>query len=82
MTTLKCVTGVGRGLSGSCKGDSGGPLMLFDPSLKGWLQVGMVQGGTGRCGSLPGIYVRLEDEEILEFIKFGKLILDWIICIS
>lgn len=33
--------------------------------------MGVVQGGFGGCGSrdFPGIYVRLEDEDILDFVN-------------
>lgn len=60
---------------GSCKGDSGGPIVFFQPGEKSgrdrFVQVGTVQGGIGKCGdaSFPAIYVRLEDKEVLEFIK-------------
>jgi secreted trypsin-like serine protease len=36
-------TGDGLGLSGTCNGDSGGPLAVETPT--GWLQVGIVEGG-------------------------------------
>ena len=62
------------GGGGSCKGDSGGPLMHFvsdggeEPY---YVQVGVVHGGIGECGSkdFPGIYARLEDEDNLNFIR-------------
>ena len=57
---------------GSCLGDSGGPLVLY---LTGndqpyYLQLGLVSGGFGDCGSanFPGIYVRLEDYNVLEWV--------------
>ena len=47
---------------GSCKGDSGGPLMHFvsDAEDPHYVQVGVVHGGIGECGSknFPGIYAR------------------------
>ena len=65
------ISGVSRGRFGSCKGDSGGPLMIFDPSEKRWFQVGMVHGSVEECGhkDYPGIYVRLEAEDIMSFIR-------------
>ncbi len=49
---------------GSCKGDSGGPLIKFEhdngPGVAQYTQFGVVQGGVGACGSgdFPSIYVR------------------------
>ena len=58
---------------GSCKGDSGGPLMHFvsEAEVPHYVQVGVVHGGIGECGSknFPGIYARLEDEDNLNFIR-------------
>ncbi len=65
------------GGSGSCKGDSGGPLMRYTyedgPSSAKFVQQGIVQGGVGTCGSkdFPSIYVRLRDPEVLEFIQLS-----------
>ncbi len=44
-------------LSGSCKGDSGGPLLQQKGPLKPWIQIGSVQGGLGECGDIdyPGM---------------------------
>ncbi len=58
---------------GSCKGDSGGPLVFYN-TLEGsrkYIQVGIVSGGIGRCGSniFPGVYVRISDKPVLDFIK-------------
>ena len=67
--------------SGSCTGDSGGPLIfhnkLSNPSH--YVQVGIVQGGAGECGNerFPGVYARLDDHKVLSFIyktAFGKTI--------
>ncbi|XP_062551046.1 CLIP domain-containing serine protease B15-like [Armigeres subalbatus] len=44
----------------SCRGDSGGPLMLH--SMNRWYQVGLVSLGSEQCGGrIPGIYVKLVD---------------------
>ena len=36
-----------------------------------YVQVGVVHGGIGECGSknFPGIYARIEDEDNLNFIR-------------
>ena len=63
---------------GSCKGDSGGPIAYFSTEHNSgqyrFIQLGIVQGGIGTCGdpTLPAIYVRLEDKEVLQFIKKSK----------
>lgn len=60
----------------SCRGDSGGPLMLqqtttpttVDPLAPRWYQVGLVSMGPEQCGgTIPGIYVKLLD--YLEWIE-------------
>jgi len=61
------------GLAGTCSGDSGGPMVRFmssaDPPR--YMQIGVLFGGVGQCGNkdFPNIYARLEDEEILNWIK-------------
>ena len=63
------------GGKGSCKGDSGGPLIRYNnlgnPNEAYYVQIGIVQGGIGKCGSreFPSIYVRVDHEEVLQFIK-------------
>ena len=42
-----------------------------------YVQVGIVQAGAGECGNdrFPGVYVRLDDYDVLSFIyntAFGK----------
>ena len=44
--------GVDIGTQGSCKGDSGGPLMLNNLATKRWTQIGTVQGAVG----MPSFY--------------------------
>ena len=39
--------GVDIGTQGSCKGDSGGPLMRKDFKITKWSQIATVQGGIG-----------------------------------
>ena len=65
--------------SGSCSGDSGGPLVFNDKSSNPsrYRQIGIVQGSAGPCGNdiFPGIYARLDDYDVLNFIyktAFGK----------
>ena len=62
--------GVFEGNQGSCKGDSGGPIMTKNLSSKKWIQIGIVQGGVGECGDkdYPGIYIRLNHPLVLNFI--------------
>ena len=58
---------------GSCEGDSGGPIVRFDPETNRFQLIGIVQGGIGTCGdpSFPAIYVRIEDTEIFNFLTQG-----------
>ena len=54
---------------GSCKGFGGGPLMLKNDGH--WIQIGVLHGGVGKCTSYdsPTVFVRLDDKEILKFVK-------------
>ena len=60
---------------GSCEGDSGGPLVYLQVGSSAerdkYIQLGIVQGGIGKCGdaSFPAIYIRLEDKDVLDFVK-------------
>ncbi len=69
----RTTTGYEFGSRGSCEGDSGGPLIRYVQDSRDlyYEQIGIVQGGVGKCGSrdFPSIYVRLENEEVLNFIK-------------
>ena len=64
---------------GSCEGDSGGPLVIFlqNQNNPRYLQVGLVQGGIGKCGNekAPSVYIKLEDEEIHRFV--WDIVGDW-----
>jgi secreted trypsin-like serine protease len=67
------------GNQGSCPGDSGGPLVKFETLTDNpyHLQLAIVHGGINKCGDInfPGIYTRLEDEAILDFVHrtvFGR----------
>ena len=65
---------------GTCKGDSGGPIRVFDDSDWKFRQIGIVHGSAASCdGSrFPGIFVRLDDPEVLNFIqRFYFLQLQW-----
>ncbi len=64
--------GVTTGSQGSCKGDSGGPLMYQDlEDRRQWIQIATVQGAIRGCGDLdyPGIFIRLQDPSIFNFIR-------------
>jgi secreted trypsin-like serine protease len=56
---------------GACTGDSGGPLQFFDFDSKRYQQLGVVHGSVSNCGqsAFPGIYVRLDDPTIFNFLK-------------
>ena len=61
--------GYEAGLSGlTCGGDSGSPLVVYDSQNEQYTQIGIVSGG--QCSSLkmPAVFVRIEEQEILEFI--------------
>jgi secreted trypsin-like serine protease len=62
--------GVEFGTQGSCKGDSGGPLLLHNWETDSWIQFALVQGAVRDCGDIdyPGIYIRLDDWGIFSFI--------------
>ena len=55
---------------GSCKGDSGGPVIRFNSEREHFEQIAVVQGGIGACGDrdIPGIYARLRDPGVFAFI--------------
>ena len=55
----------------ACKGDSGGPLFLFDSIDMKFIMVGLVQGSISyECGDmyLKGMYTRIDSPEIINFI--------------
>jgi hypothetical protein len=57
---------------GACKGDSGGPLQLYKSANYRYQQVGIVHGSVDTCvppSSFPGIYTRLDDPAIFDFLK-------------
>ena len=60
---------------GTCRGDSGGPLFRHEfyngsQSEKRYVQIGVVHGSVISCSPrFPGIYARLEEPSILEFVK-------------
>ena len=58
------------GREGSCQGDSGGPMMIKVGS-NSWVQIATVFGALGTCGdpNFPGLFVRIDDPKIFEFIQ-------------
>ena len=56
---------------GSCKGDSGGPLIIEDKETfpNRHVQIGIVTGAAV-CGAerFPGVYARLDNPDIWNFI--------------
>ena len=66
-------TGNTAARQGSCKGDSGGPLMIFNTKNYRYEQVAIVAGGLypEDCGNtkFPGIYTRLDHPDIVSFVK-------------
>merc|ERR1711963_354335 len=76
---------VETGLDASCRGDSGAPLFRYEPyngnlSDYRYVQIGTLHGSVNDCeNTYPGIYSRIEEPSILEFLKSegevnGKLI--------
>jgi secreted trypsin-like serine protease len=63
--------GVSEGNQGSCKGDSGGPLLYKDDDSGKYIQIGTVRGAFGQCGDrdYPGIFVRVDHPSIWQFIS-------------
>ena len=58
---------------GICLGDSGGPMVTFDSSLKNqhYVQIGVIHGGIQECSNdvFPAIIVRLDNPDILDFVQ-------------
>ena len=58
---------------GTCQGDSGSPLWMFDPRLDIFLQVGIVAGGItlDQCGSknYPSVFTSLNHPKNMDFIE-------------
>ena len=65
---------------GSCKGDSGGPLMIFDWITKKWTLVGSIVGQIKECGNqeYPGLYVRISQRVVFDFIHEGQFELHYV----
>ena len=70
--------GDARGDVGSCKGDSGGPLIYYnsraDPPF--YLLIGVLHGSSDQCEDertdAPGIFARVNHPEIFDFIRKAK----------
>ena len=56
---------------GSCGGDSGGPLLFKNyEEVEYWEQIAVIQGGDGNaCGSIPGIYTRVDDPIVFDWMQ-------------
>ena len=66
-SSIMCA-GYQSGEDSSCPGDSGGPLTIFKSNENRHVQVGVLSGG--KCQSnLPGVYGRIEDYDVFEFIN-------------
>ena len=71
-TDIVLCAGNSASRQGSCKGDSGSPLMIFNTSEARYVQVGIVAGGIqpDSCGdkNYPGIFTRIDHPEIYDFV--------------
>ncbi len=49
-------------------------MFLEVEQVQRWVQVALVQGAARDCGDIdfPGIYIRLDDPSIFNFIKIAK----------
>ncbi|MBS2966614.1 serine protease [Actinocrinis puniceicyclus] len=64
---MLCAGGDGR--HDACVGDSGGPLLVPDAAVGGWIQVAITSWGAGcAVAGVPGVYTRLADPQIAAFI--------------
>lgn len=55
---------------GSCNGDSGGPLFVQEPATQRFIQIGIVSRGGKICAAdKPGIYTRLSNPVVADFIN-------------
>lgn len=71
ITSRMVCAGFSAGGKDSCSGDSGGPLFGYLPEARAGLQTGIVSWGLGYCGQagLYGVYTRISNPEIREFIR-------------
>lgn len=65
-------------LVGSCQGDSGSPLSIFNPiNPSQQIQIGVVSAGPHMCGAFdaPGIYTKVESytDWILDNVDFENM---------
>merc|ERR1712193_409208 len=68
--TLLCAGNRFRG-GGTCRGDSGGPLLINVGNLDVTQQIGVLHGGLEQCNNkrYPAIYVRLDNPSIYQWLR-------------
>lgn len=52
----------------TCRGDSGGPLLMFDSKNRRWNQIGITSFGSKNCSSVTGISVYAQVDKFKHFI--------------
>ncbi len=52
----------------TCSGDSGGPLLIFDPKTKNWKQIGITSFGSKDCSIQDGVSVFTQVDKYQSFI--------------
>ena len=66
-TLMLCAGGDGH--HDACVGDSGGPLLVDDPTTGRWVDVAITSWGSGcAVAGVPGVYAKLSDAQIASFV--------------
>lgn len=56
-----CAIDFPKAASGTCHGDSGGPLFAARRHKKGWIEIGVTEGGFGKCTTRrPQLFTRID----------------------